>query len=405
MALATAVRALRHRDFRIFWLAQCVSVVGSWMQSVGLAWLVLELTGSPLRLGLVSALQFAPLLAFSLVAGVIVDRVPKRRLVMGTQLALMLPAFALAWLTASGLVRYWHVAAVAAVIGMVNALDMPSRQTFVVEMVGREDLLNAVALNSAIFNAARVIGPALAGILIARYGTAVAFLLNGLSFLPVVAALGAVHAGGAPLPRRHATMGQEIVDGLRYATRTPRVALVLSLLLVVSVFALNHGVLVPIFAREVLGEGAHGFGLLMASLGAGAVGGAVAIAVLGQGRPPLAAVAAPALVVAAGILGLAFVRHFGAAAVVLFVVGAMQIVFLNTCNTTVQVTVPDDLRGRVMSLYTMVFAGMSPVGAFLIGGVAEAAGVPAACAAGGGLAGVSILALLARWRRRHEPLW
>ncbi len=398
MRFPSALRALNHRDFRLFWLGQSVSSVGSWMQSIGLAWLVLELTGSPLRLGLVSALHFGPLLLLSVVAGVIVDRSPTRRLLLSTQLALMLPAFALAGLVWTGWVRYWHVATLAGVIGIVNALDMPSRQSFTVEMVGRDDLVNAIALNSATFNAARVTGPALGGYLIARYGTAVAFLLNGLSFLTVIVALAAIRAGSEARPRRGTTVRQEILDGLRYATRTPLVASILTIVGAVSMFALNHNVLVPLFAREVLREGVHGFGVLMASLGAGAVAGAVLVATLGQGRPPMAAVVGPAMGVASGLLALAFVRQFALAAALLFLVGAMQIVFLNAGNTIVQVTVPDELRGRVMGVYMMVFAGVTPVGAFLIGSIAEAAGVPAACAVGGGLALIAVLVQVARRR-------
>jgi MFS family permease len=402
MPFPTALRALNHRDFRLFWIGQSVSSVGSWMQSVGLSWLVLELTNSPFRLGLVSALQFGPVLLLSAVAGVAVDRTPKRRLILGTQVALMLPAFVLASLAWTGWVRYWHVATLAGVIGLVNALDMPSRQSFLVEMVGREDLLNAMALNSATFNAARVTGPAVGGLLIARYGTAIAFLLNALSFLAVVMTLAAVRAGSEARPRRGTTIREELRDGIRYATRTPLVALILGLVFAVSTFAMNHGVLVPLFAREVLHEGVHVFGLLMASLGAGAVVGAIAIATLGYGRPPLAAVVIPGLGVALAILSLAFVRQFALAAVVLFLVGIMQIVFQNGCNTIVQVTVPDELRGRVMGVYMMVFAGATPVGASLIGSVAEGVGVPAACLVGGGLALFGVLLQLARWRRAKE---
>ena len=402
MEFPAALRALNHRDFRLFWTGQSVSSVGSWMQSVGLSWLVLELTNSPFRLGLVSALQFGPVLLFSAVAGVVVDRTPKRRLILSTQIALMLPALALAVLAWTGWVRYWHVATLAGLIGVVNALDMPSRQSFLVEMVGREDLLNAIALNSATFNAARVIGPALGGLIIARYGTAIAFLLNALSFGAVVATLTLVRSGGEARPRRGTTIREELLDGVRYATRTPLVALILGLVFAVSTFAMNHGVLVPLFAREVLHEGVHEFGLLMASLGAGAVTGAVALAVLAYGRPTLAAVVIPGLGVAVGILGLAFVRHFALAAVVLFGVGAMQIVFQNGCNTIVQMTVPDELRGRVMGVYMMVFAGATPVGASLIGSVAEGVGVPAACIVGGGLALLGVLVQLARWRRAKD---
>ena len=402
MQFPTALRALNHRDFRLFWIGQSISSVGSWMQSVGLSWLVLELTNSPFRLGLVSALQFGPVLLLSAVAGVVVDRVPKRRLVLATQTALMLPAFALAGLAWTGWIRYWHVATLAAVIGLVNALDMPTRQSFLVEMVGREDLLNAIALNSTTFNAARVTGPALGGLLIARYGTSVAFLLNALSFLAVVLSLTAIRAGSEPRPRRGTTVREELMDGIRYATRTPLVALILGLVFAVSTFAMNHGVLVPLFAREVLHEGVHVFGLLMAALGAGAVVGAVAVAALGYGRPPLAAVVVPGLGVAIGILTLAFVRHVALAAGVLFVVGIMQIIFQNGCNTIVQVTVPDELRGRVMGVYMMVFAGATPVGASLIGTVAEGAGVPAACLVGGGLALLGVLLQLVRWRRARD---
>jgi MFS family permease len=402
MQFPTALRALNHRDFRLFWIGQSISSVGSWMQSVGLSWLVLELTNSPIRLGLVSALQFGPVLLLSAVAGVVVDRVPKRRLVLATQMALMLPAFALAGLVWAGWIRYWHVATLAAVIGLVNALDMPTRQSFLVEMVGREDLLNAIALNSTTFNAARVTGPALGGLLIARYGTSVAFLLNALSFLAVVLSLTAIRAGSEPRPRRGTTLREELMDGIRYATRTPLVALILGLVFAVSTFAMNHGVLVPLFAREVLHEGVHVFGLLMASLGAGAVVGAVAVAALGYGRPPLATVVVPGLGVAIGILTLAFVRHVALAAGVLFVVGIMQIIFQNGCNTIVQVTVPDELRGRVMGVYMMVFAGATPVGASLIGTVAEGAGVPAACLVGGGLALLGVLLQLVRWRRARD---
>jgi predicted MFS family arabinose efflux permease len=402
MPFPAALRALNHRDFRLFWTGQAVSSVGSWMQSVGLSWLVLELTDSPFRLGLVSALQFGPLLLFSAVAGVVVDRTPKRRLLLATQTALMVPALLLAALVWTGWIRYWHVAALAGAIGLVNALDMPSRQSFLVEMVGREDLLNAIALNSASFNAARVVGPALGGLLIARYGTAVAFLLNALSFVAVLLTLAAVRAGSDPRPRRGTTIREELADGVRYATRTPLVALILGLVFAVSTFAMNHGVVVPLFAREVLHAGVRAFGLLMASLGAGAVVGAVAGATLGYARPPLRAVVLPGLGVALGILGLAFVRHLALAALVLFVVGALQIVFQNGCNTIVQVTVPDELRGRVMGVYMMVFAGATPLGASLIGSVAEGAGVPAACLVGGGLALLGVLVQLARWRRAKD---
>jgi len=264
MALPAGLRALGHRDFRLFWCGQLVSLIGTWMQSVGQSWLVLELTNSPFRLGLIGALQFGPILLFSFLSGAISDRVRKRRLLLGTQTALMVQAFTLAALVWSGHVQFWHVAVLAALYGLATTLDMPSRQSYIAHLVPRGDLMNAIALNSAVFNGARVVGPAVAGLLVARYGTAAAFVMNGASFIAVIAALTAIRTEGAPSARRGIGLRAEIAEGVRYAAGTPRVALVMSLLVAVSLFVINMNVLVPLIAREVLHEGAHGFGLLMA---------------------------------------------------------------------------------------------------------------------------------------------
>ncbi|HEV8308349.1 MAG TPA: MFS transporter, partial [Methylomirabilota bacterium] len=392
--------ALNHRDFRLFWSGQLVSLVGRWMQSVGQSWLVLELTGSPLKLGIVNSLQFAPILVLSFLAGAIADRFSKRRLLVLSQATLMVPAFGLAALTWTGRVEYWHVVVLATVMGIANALDMPARQSMIVELVGKDDLINAIALNSGVFNAARIVGPAVGGVLIARYGVAIAFLLNGLTYLPVIAALLMMRLDPLPRVLRGTTIRAEIADGLRYAMGSPLVSLILSLVLVVSVFTINHNVVVPLVAREVLRLDVQGFGFLMAAVGAGAVVAAAILAQFGRARTPVAALVAGAVVVSAGLLALAAVREFRSAAAVLFVMGLAQILFLSSCNTTLQVTVPDELRGRVMSLYTLAFAGVSPFGAFLIAGIAEAFGAPAACAAGGGLGLACVLAFAARGARQ-----
>jgi MFS family permease len=395
-----AFRALGHRDFRLFWSGQLVSQTGRWMQALGQSWLVLELTGSPFKLGVVNSLQFAPLLLLAAPAGAVVDRLAKHRLLVATQVGLMVPALLLAALSQTGAVQYWQVAALAAVIGVTNAVDMPTRQAFVVELVGKDDLTSAVALNSAVFNAARMVGPAAGGLLIARYGVAVAFLLNGVSFLAVVAALLAMRRPGAA-PRAGALpLGTAVLDGLRYAVASPVVSLVLSLVLVLSVTIVNHGVLVPLLARDVLGAEVEGFGLLMAALGVGALAGAAVVAQLPH-RPPLAVLVGAAAVAATGVLALAAVHRFWLAAGLLCLVGTAQILCLSGCNTTLQLTTPDELRGRVMALYTMVFAGMSPVGAVFIGGVAEGLGTRAACLAGGGVGLAGVLALWTRWLLRH----
>jgi len=400
MVLPAGLRAFHHRDFRLFWSGQLVSLIGTWMQSVGQAWIVLELTGSPFKLGVISALQFGPMLFLSLLAGALADRVRKRRLLLLTQSALMFQAFALAALDWTGQIQYWHVAVLAAVYGVANTLDLPARQSFVVELVGKSDLMNAIALNATVFNGARIVGPAVAGLLIARYGVAPAFLVNGLSFLGVLVALAAIRNEGSPRPREAATVSQEILQGLRYAAGSRLVGLILALLFVISLFVLNFNVLVPLVARDVLHEGARGFGLLMASLGVGAVGGAIALASMNRMRPPLALIISAALVTSAGVLGLSAVRHFWMAAAVLILAGFTQIVFMASCNTTIQVTAPDHLRGRVMSLYALVFVGTHPFGALLMGGLAEKWGVGSACLWGGGMGILMVSALALLWRRR-----
>jgi MFS family permease len=402
MALPAGLRALRHRDFRLFWSGQLVSLIGTWMQSVGQSWLVLELTNSPFRLGMIGALQFGPILLFSFLSGAISDRVRKRRMLIGTQTALMLQAFTLSALVWSGHVQFWHVAVLAALYGLANTLDMPARQSFIAHLVPRGDLMNAIALNSAVFNGARVVGPAAAGLLVARYGTAAAFLFNGLSFLAVIAALAAIRTQGAPRPPSGLGMGAEIAEGVRYALGTPRIALVFGLLLSVSLFVVNMSVLVPLIARNVLNQGAHGFGLLMASLGVGAVMGALTVAGLAVGRPPLGFVVGPAIAAALLLVGLSFVHHFGLAAAVLMALGFAQIVFMTSCNTTVQLTVPDELRGRIMGLYALVFAGMTPIGSLLMGTIAERWGVARACAVGGTMGLLLVSGLTLAWRRRQR---
>jgi MFS family permease len=390
--------ALRHRDFRLFWSGQLVSLIGTWMQSVGQAWLVLELTGSPFHLGLVTALQFTPILLLSPVGGALSDRFPKRRIILLTQAAMMGQAFVLAALVWSGQVRYWHVAVLAAIYGLGRAIDIPARQSYITDLVGRGDLANAVALNSLVFNGARIVGPAVAGLLIARFGVGLAFFLNGLSFVAVLAALLATRTPGDPDPAGRLGIRAGVWGALAYAARTPPVAFTLSLIVAVSVLVLNFNVVVPLVAKDVLGEGAHGFGLLMSSLGAGAVMAGIGLTLLRRGRPSLRFLALSATVLSAGTASLGLVGHFGTAAVLLVGLGCCQILFSTGCNTTLQLTTPDALRGRVMGLYALANAGMTPFGSLLVGTVAEHLGVRAACLVGGsgGLAAVAVLVLVGR---------
>ena len=368
------------------------------MQSVGQAWLVLELTRSPFQLGLVNALQFAPILILSPVGGALSDRVRKRSIILATQTAMMLQALVLAILVASGHVRYWHVAVLAAIYGVGRAVDIPARQAYVTDLVGKSDLPNAVALNSLVFNGARIVGPAVAGLLIARFGVAVAFLLNALSFVAVLGALVAIRTEGQPAPGGRLGIREGLRGALSYAAATPPVAFTLGLLVIVSLLVLNFNVVVPLVAHDVLHEGAHGFGLLMSSLGAGAVTGAIGLAFFGRERPSLSFLAATAAVLSAGIMALASIGHFVPAAALLAVLGCVQILFSTGCNTTLQLAAPDALRGRVMGLYALTFAGMTPFGSLFMGTMAEHFGVRVACAVGGagGLLAVSVLVLVAR---------
>jgi MFS family permease len=393
MPFPTGLRALNHRDYRLFFSGQLISLIGTWMQRVAQSWLVLELTNSPFKLGLVTALQSAPMLCLAFVAGAIADRLPKRRILIGTQTALMAQAFVLAVLVSSGYAQYWHVALLATCYGLANTLDMPTRQSFVVEMASKEDLPSAIALNSAMVSGARMVGPAVAGLLVDWYGVASAFALNGLSFVAVILALTAMRADGLPGPAQDTTVREDILAGLRYAARTPLVALTLGLLSIVGLFVINHNVLVPLLARDVLHEGAHGFGLLMAAVGTGAIVGALAVAAWGKSRPPLALLLGTAGAAAGLTILLAEVRNFGAAMLVLILVGLSQIVFLASCNTMLQLVVPDRMRGRIMSLYAFVWVGVTPLGSLFVGTIADWFGVAAAYAMGGGVALACIVGL------------
>ena len=403
MAFPGGLRALNHAGFRLYFTGQVLSQVGTWMQSVAQSWLVLQLTGSPLRLGLISTLQFAPMLLLSVFSGAVADRLPKRRLLIATQCVLAGQAIALAALTWLGHVQYWHVAALALVLGIVNTVDNPTRQSLVSELVPKADVGNAVALSSAGFNSARIVGPAAAGLLIARFGIPVAFLLNAVSFVFVIAALLRLRLPAPAARPRTTTMLEEVVEGLRYALTTPRIRLALGVLLVISVFVFNFGVYVPLLARTVLHEEADGFGFLMAALGVGAVAGALTLGALRQARPSLSVTLAAGVLACLGIVSLSLVRQFWTAVPVLFVTGYFAVLVTASSNATLQLSAPDELRGRVMSLYTLVFGGSVPLGALLVGVISEHWGVPAAFLAMGaaGLAGTLALLLAAR---RPRPL-
>src|SRR5437899_1534985 len=403
MPFPHALRALDHRDFRRFYVAQLLALVGGWMQAVAQAWLVLQLTDSPFRLGLISTLQFSPILVFSVVTGAVADRLPKRALLVATQTTLACQALLLGALVATGRVEYWHVAALGLALGFANVFDQPARQSFVMEMVGKGDVANAVALNSAAFNAARIVGPAVAGVLIAQVGVGPAFFVNGAGFVGVILTLGRLEARGLPARAGRATMLEEILEGLRYGRRTPRLLLALGLVLIVSLCVFNFTVYVPLLARTVLGLGAEGFGFLMAALGVGAVAGALTVGGRGSREPGPMFLSAALAFAALGGLGLS--RHVWMATPLLVVTGYFGIVLMASCNTSMQLGAPDALRGRVMSLYTWVTGGVFPIGAFLVGSISQAWGVSVAFLWNGTLGLLALAGIMLWWRRRaRAPL-
>ncbi len=405
-SLANGGRVFRHRNYRLFFAGQAISIVGTWMQQVAQAWLVLELTNDPFMLGLVTAAAFLPVLVFGLFGGLVADALPKRQTLIATQTIQMLLAFALGILTATGRVEVWQILLLATLLGITNAVDMPTRQAFAIEMVGREDIANAVAVNSAMFNGARIVGPAIAGLAIGAFGVATAFMLNGLSFLAVIVAYvlmrdTELHAR-PPLVRPESlrAVGTTLAEGLRYVRRTDLVLLATVTVGLASTFGMNFGVMIPALARDVLHTDATGYGFLMAATGDRRARRGARSSPSRVGRGPSSS--APARCCwASGWSSRRRSQSFGPALAAVVVVGFGAITMAATANTTIQLNVPDALRGRVISVYTTVFVGSTPLGGLISGWLASRFGVDVALAIGGvasAIVGVAALAWLRRIR-------
>ena len=413
-ALANGGRAFRHRNYRLFFGGQLVSLVGTWMQQVAQAWLVLDLTNDPLILGLATALAFLPVLILGLFGGLIADALPKRPTLITTQAIQMTLAFILFGLSVTDTVQVWHILVLATILGITNAVDMPTRQAFTVEMVGREDVPNAIALNSAIFNGARIVGPAIAGLTIGLFGGNVspAFLINGLSFFAVILAYLAMrqdelhHVGSYTRPRSIREVGSTLADGLRYVRHNDMILLATVSVGVVSLFGMNFGVIIPALARVVLESDATGYGFLMTATGIGSLVAALGIAFSGRSRPAI--IPLGAIILGIALLATSLVHGFVVAMITMTFVGFGAIAMAATANTTVQLAVPDELRGRVISVYTTVFVGSTPLGGLLMGWIASSVSVDAAIAVGGVgslVAGLGVLVWLRRIQaRRGVPL-
>lgn len=396
--LPQGLSAFRHRNYRLFWFGQLISVTGTWMQTLAQSWLVLSLTSSAVALGLVSVFQFAPMLLFGMFAGVLADRVPKRSLLVTTQAIAMVLATILAVLVATDRVELWHVYALALGLGINNAFDMPARQAFVVDMVGRDDLSNAIALNSSLFNAARIVGPAIAGLLLATLGAAFCFGINAASYLAVIAGLLMMRITPQPSSNRGRGLTQ-LREGLNYVRRTPEILRPVMLVGLVATFGMNFNIWIPLLAKQDFDGGAGAFGLLMASSGAGSLIGALALAfVVRNVQRWMVFVAATSM----GIFNLALALSGAESVAVPVAMGVLALVGLSStsmmamANTTVQTAAPDELRGRIMSVYMTVFAGTAPFGAVIAGLTADRFGAPVSVAVGG-VVTLAAVATIAVW--------
>jgi len=395
----------RHRNYRLFFAGQVVSVSGTWMQNIATGWLVLDLSGSPLAVGLLALCQFLPFTLFGLFAGVVVDRLDARKTVIWTQIISMGIAAVLAALTLAGVVTTWEVLLLAAMRGTVLVLDAPARQALTFEMVGRDELPNAVALNSSLFNAARVVGPAMGGVVVAIAGAGFCFALNAASFGAVLAGLLLMRTSEM-FPRNANAERPTLLRGTReafaYVRRTPEVLLALSIVFLVSTFSFNFNVLLPVLARQTLNGGPEVFGVLTAFFGLGALGGALTSATLGRASWPV--LLTGTAVFGAAQLVLAPVSTVAAASLLLFVTGISFTLWTSNANSMLQLHAPDGLRGRVIGLYFFAFNGAGPLGGLMAGWLAATGGTEAAFAVSGAVSLVVAAVALLRLRER-TGLW
>lgn len=374
--------ALKHRNFRLFFIGQLVSLTGSWVQNTAQSWLVYQMTGSKVLLGTVAAVGSLPMLLLSVWGGTVADRHSKRTVVFYTQTAMMLTAFVFAALVGSGHIQPWHILVLAALGGVAMAFDMPARQAFMVEMTSREDLMNAVSLNSSIVNGSRVIGPAVAGFLMAKVGMTWCFLLNGLSFIAVIAGLLLMRLPKFVPPAEPASMGRHVLEGFIYVAGHRRLRILLLLFGVVGIFGWSYSVLLPAYATDILHVGEGGYGALLSANGFGALLGALTVATYGNRVRPRLMILGGLWVFSAMLVLLAVVRWFPLVLACMAVGGWGMLLYFATTNTLIQTNVSDAMRGRVMGIWALVFGGMMPVGGIESGLLSQAVGVPWTIAVG-----------------------
>jgi MFS family permease len=370
MTISGRFSALGVRDYKLFWFGQLISLSGTWMQSVAQGWLVYSLTKSPFYLGMVAAAGSLPILLFTLGGGIAADRFRKRNLLLLTQALSILPALLLGILIDINMAAVWQVALIAAFLGTVNAFDIPARQSFMAELGGKENLTNAVALNSAAFHGARMIGPVIAGIAIANIGLSACFYLNAVSFLAVIVALSRIRTVGEA---RISSQGilKDLIEGIQFMRNKPEIYRIIIMIAIFGLLAMPFVTLLPAFAVEVLKTGSAGFGLLVGATGAGALTAALFLALKGDIENKNRFMAVAAFCISVPLLFFSLSEHFYFSLTILFVIGWGLVSFLATANSFIQLSVPDNLRGRAMSVYAFVFLGTAPIGNSLMGTVAD----------------------------------
>jgi MFS family permease len=382
--LAALGRAFKHRNYRLFFAGQLVSLIGTWTQSVAQIWLVYRLTGSALLLGTVTFCQQVPVFLLATVGGMVADRVPRRSVLVVTQSAAMTLAFILSGLTLGGVVKVGHILVLATMLGIVNAFDIPTRQSFVSQMVGRENLMNAVALNSSMVNGARIIGPAIAGFSVKAFGEGWCFFINGLSFIAVISGLLAMRDLPEAPPRDESESAMSrIVEGFRFVVTEKRVRALLILFAVTALAGMPYSTLMPIFASKVFHGDARTLGLLMGAIGVGALGGALALASRARMRGTDTWVNIACGTFGASLVLFALSKTFWLSMIILVPLGASMMTQLSATNTRVQTMTPDALRGRVMAVWAMIFMGFAPFGSLLAGWLAGSIGPARTLMAGG----------------------
>jgi len=370
---AARFSALSFRDFRLFWFGQIISLSGTWMQSVAQGWLVYSLTKSPFYLGLVAAANSLPILLFTLIGGVVADRFPKRNLLLITQALSIIPAILLGILTSMGIATVWHVALLAFFLGTINAIDIPTRQSFLAEMVGKGHIVNAIALNSAAFNGARIIGPMIAGLTISYLGIPACFFLNAASFVAVIAALSRIRIRGEIKVGSEGIL-KDFMKGIAFMRGSREIIHVMLLITVFSLVGLPYISLLPVFAAEVFNAGAKGFGFLVGASGLGALTAALSIALKGDIKDKTRFMSYSGLCFSIALFIFSFTKIFYVSLFVIMFGGWGMVSYLAAANSYIQVSVPDELRGRVMSVYSFVFLGTVPIGNSIMGVIADKAG-------------------------------